>query len=115
LGDLYGNTGPLTTFNHYNGGYWGPAAMTTVKNNIDLGRPLGVAINWYDPYNSYIGSHVAAIAGYQCQGSAAGLLHVYDPYFGPSCYDYDTMLHDYMAQSTSYSQYGTWAFTYFTI
>jgi hypothetical protein len=77
----------------------GASDYATIDTEIDARRPLGVRIGW-----SGGGGHFVAIGGYREWDE---LVHVEDPWYGPSDLAYTTLRNTYQGS-------GTWTHSYFT-
>ena len=78
----------------------GASPYSTLKAEIDAGRPLVVRIVW-----SGGGAHAVVLEGYQASG--AETVAVEDPWYGPSSWDYQTF-------QTAYQDSGSWTVSRFT-
>jgi hypothetical protein len=92
----------LTKVGHLARAFAGPTGVGDIVNQFAQNRPLGVEITW-----SGGGGHAPALTCYWRIIHTAFLVHVEDPWYGPSLYQYK-------AFCTSYQGSGSWSYSYMT-
>jgi hypothetical protein len=78
----------------------GTAPLSTIRSQIDAGRPVGARIGWDGG-----GGHFVVISG--CLDDATGMLEVRDPMYGTSELSFASF-------ASSYQGSGSWTHTYYT-
>jgi hypothetical protein len=78
----------------------GTAPLSTIRSQLDAGRPVGARIGWAGG-----GGHFVVISG--CLDDATGLLEVRDPIYGTSELSIASF-------ASSYQGSGSWTHTYYT-
>ena len=89
----------LTRVGHLANAFAGPTSGGVLMNEIDQNRPLGVRIQW-----SGGGGHFPALTCYLHIIHRFFFVHVEDPLFGPSWYQYNVF-------RTSYQGSGSWSYS----
>jgi hypothetical protein len=96
----------LTRTNNLRNWIMGPASFQQVREEIDLGRPVGARIGWPSPPNPPGAGHFAVIYGYSRIGGTE-YFDIDDSIYGKSVLSVTVF-------SNSYQGTGTWTHTYFT-
>jgi hypothetical protein len=92
----------LTQVGHLAKAFAGPTGIGDIENQVAQNRPLSVGISW-----SGGGGHNPAITCYWRIIHTTVFVHVEDPWYGPSNYQYKTFC-------TSYQGSGSWSYSYMT-
>jgi hypothetical protein len=92
----------LTITGHLASTSSGKPSFDAIVSQIDAGHPVSIAIYWNGG-----GGHNPAVSGYDGSTSAAPMIDIQDPIYGPSTQDFNSF-------PGSYNGGATWGESYFT-